>query len=228
MTNPANYVPWIFGFASQRGTIFEPIVYLSSSFAVQAVGGLTFKGVTAINTFGSTTAATLVVLRDPLFVANSVQVSYSTGFTPLIGDFETPVEATYAYNPAGSPWTFAGGSGIAANGSAFNNPDATQGTQVAFLQNSGAKISRTVVFPTGGYWQINFQLAWRLTQVQPLKFTVDGIQVGRLLSVSADGWTSFNGIPFFVTAGTHTIAFETTAVGDLTTFVDSVVMTAAP
>ena len=42
----------------------------------------------------------------------------------------------FQYRPTGSPWTFAGNSGLAANNSGFTsgNPPAPQGTQVAFLQ----------------------------------------------------------------------------------------------
>jgi len=59
--------------------------------------------------------------------------------------FETPVTSTYQYNPSGGSWSFTAqsgstGSGICANGSAFNsgNPSAPQGGQVAFLQGTGS------------------------------------------------------------------------------------------
>ena len=44
----------------------------------------------------------------------------------------------FQYTPTGSPWTFVGTSGIAANNSNFNNPNAPEGTQVGILQNNGS------------------------------------------------------------------------------------------
>src|SRR5204862_434248 len=46
----------------------------------------------------------------------------------------------FQYRPAGSPWTFTGGAGIAGNYSGFTsgNPSAPEGTQVAFLQGTGS------------------------------------------------------------------------------------------
>src|SRR5437763_454070 len=56
--------------------------------------------------------------------------------------FETSAVAAgaYKYGPAGSAWAFAGTAGLSANGSGFTsgNPAAPQGTQVAFLQGTGA------------------------------------------------------------------------------------------
>ncbi|MCH1922950.1 hypothetical protein L9G15_26420, partial [Shewanella sp. A3A] len=62
------------------------------------------------------------------------------------GGFETPVLSanTHRYRPEGNTggWTFGGlagnGSGILANGSAFGNPVAPEGTQVAFIQGTGS------------------------------------------------------------------------------------------
>src|SRR4051812_844212 len=48
-------------------------------------------------------------------------------------------DGKYQYRPTGSPWIFAGNSGITSNNSGFTwgNPPAPQGTQVAFLQKVG-------------------------------------------------------------------------------------------
>src|SRR5262249_56281001 len=61
------------------------------------------------------------------------------------GGFESPDVGTgsfgaFAYDPAGSAWTFDEGAGVAGNGSGFTdgNPDAPEGTQVAFLQGAGS------------------------------------------------------------------------------------------
>ncbi|MCD6049166.1 MAG: metallophosphoesterase, partial [Verrucomicrobia bacterium] len=58
---------------------------------------------------------------------------------PNLG-FETPATASYVYNPAGASWAFTGNSGISSNNTAFTsgNPNAPQGTQVAFLQRTSS------------------------------------------------------------------------------------------
>ena len=52
------------------------------------------------------------------------------------GGFEAPVTATYVYRPTAS---FAGGSGLAANNSAWHFAGAPEGNQVAFLQTGAAR-----------------------------------------------------------------------------------------
>src|SRR5262245_27432497 len=57
------------------------------------------------------------------------------------GGFETPSLGTgYQYDPAGAAWSFAGNAGLTGNNNGFTNgnPAAPGGTQVAFLQTSGA------------------------------------------------------------------------------------------
>ena len=59
----------------------------------------------------------------------------------------------FQYRPAGSPWTFAGGAGIAGNGSGFTagNPPAPEGTQVAFLQRTGSFSQAVAGWAAGTY-----------------------------------------------------------------------------
>ena len=72
------------------------------------------------------------------------------------------VPATSSTGPTGSPWTFSGNSGIAANNSAFTsgNPPAPQGTQVAFLQITGS-FTQTVAGWAAGSYVITFDAAQR-------------------------------------------------------------------
>src|SRR5262249_30207215 len=95
-----------------------------------------------------------------------VQVGFTGGFQSLdpslaVAVFSDPGFEThsvgagsYAYDPTGSPWTFSGktdnGSGLASNGSAFNNPSAPEGSQVAFLQATGS-ISQVINLDAGTY-----------------------------------------------------------------------------
>ena len=76
--------------------------------------------------------------------------------------FELPnVGSGYLIDPTGSPWTFSGPSGVAGNNSPVTsgNPNAPQGTQVAFAQNGGT-ISQAVSF-TAGTYTISFDAAQR-------------------------------------------------------------------
>ena len=72
---------------------------------------------------------------------------YSSGSTAAaLSDpgFELPAlgsgPSAYQYNPPGSPWTFNGYAGVAGNASGFtaSNPNAPQGSQVAFIQMTGS------------------------------------------------------------------------------------------
>ena len=77
-----------------------------------------------------------------------------------------------------------------------------------------------------GSYTLSFQAARRsccvAPYVQPIKVTVDGTQIGSLVSPAN---TSFSivSIPFSVAmTGAHTIVFTGTDVNDKTTFIDSV------
>lgn len=76
-TNPANYVPWITGYLCDNFSTHEPLIYFAAGWGVQSPG-LTINGITTTLDFNPTFApnATLVILRDPLVVPNSVQVTY--------------------------------------------------------------------------------------------------------------------------------------------------------
>jgi hypothetical protein len=115
----------------------------------------------------------------------------------------------YQYRPAGSPWTFTGSAGVAANGSAFtaSDPNAPEGNQVAFLQGTGS-ISQAVYF-TGGIYTIGFKVAQAanvLSNAQGFQVLVDGVVVA-----SATPWdlayTAYTTASFRVTAGKHTVTF---------------------
>ena len=70
--------------------------------------------------------------------------------------------ADYTYDPTGSVWTYAGESGVSGNGSAFTymNPNAPQGSQVAFLQSAGS-INQAVTITTAGSYHISLSAAQR-------------------------------------------------------------------
>jgi serine/threonine protein kinase len=149
---------------------------------------------------------------------------------PTVADagFETPWlgHAGYQYGPTGSRWTFSNGGGIAANGSAFtsNNPNAPQGTQVAFLQETGL-IRQTISFAAGNY-QISFSAAQRKgvnKSVQNFRLWIDGQVVGTF-TPSGFKYKRYSTGSFTVSAGNHVLSFQglDSNSGDNTAFIDAV------
>jgi hypothetical protein len=134
---------------------------------------------------------------------------------PVDPGFETPNVGTgtfgaFQYNPSGSPWTFNPGSGVAGNGSGFTagNPNAPQGTQVAFLQGAGASISQSVTLAAGAY-NISFSAAQRgngNASSQIFQVLIDNTVVGTFTPGSTS-YAVFSTSGIAVTAGAHTIQF---------------------
>jgi hypothetical protein len=122
--------------------------------------------------------------------------------------FELPALApnTSQNSPAGSPWQFAAGTGIASNGSSLTsgNPNAPDGSQVAFVQNSGS-MSQSVYLGAGSY-VLSFLAAQCAgqTQYQQLQVLVDGVQVGMVIP-SGTSYASYQTSSFTVTAGMYTV-----------------------
>src|SRR5262249_52304806 len=84
-----------------------------------------------------------------LVAADLVCPSAAAGVLQEAG-FESPAVGSgslgaFQYDPAGSPWAYTGQAGVAGDGSGFTagNPNAPEGTQVGFLQGTGA-FSQTV------------------------------------------------------------------------------------
>jgi fibronectin type 3 domain-containing protein len=136
----------------------------------------------------------------------------------------------YRYSPSGSSWTFTGsspsGSGIAGNASGFTfgNPNAPEGVQVAFLQDSGTT-SQSVNFAAGSY-TLSFQAAQRGNYqytYQTFQVLVDGTVVGTFQPASTS-YAQYTTNRFTVMAGNHTIEFAglNPNGGDNTAFIDQV------
>src|SRR5205085_5948581 len=99
----------------------------------------------------------------------------------------------YQYNPSGAGWTFSS-SGIENNGSAWGATSAPEGSQTAFIQSLGS-ISQALSLSAGSY-TLSFKAAQRnccvSPFVQPLRVTVDGTQVGGLVSPGSTSFASFS------------------------------------
>ena len=153
------------------------------------------------------------------------------------GSFEIPaLGSNFKYNPTGTGigWTFGGSSGIQGNGSAWGAASAPDGVQTAFIQGVGT-ISQTINFNAGSHI-LSVQAARRSGNVpaggvQPIKVSIDGQQIGSLISPASTGFTPFT-IPFSIaTSGAHKLSFAGTVAAagdDLSTFIDAVVITGPP
>jgi hypothetical protein len=163
---------------------------------------------------------------------DSVQVNSVTIPTVANATFETPNVGTgffgaFVYDPTGAGWTFNGGAGVAGNNSGFTsgNPNAPDGTQVGFLQQTGS-FSQLVSFATGGTYTISFQAAQRgnyQASSQAFQVLVDGSAVGTF-TPAGTSYAALVTNAFTVTAGSHTISFAglNPNGGDNTAFVDGV------
>ncbi len=144
------------------------------------------------------------------------------------GSFEQPVTSSFIYRPTDptGAWTFANNSGVQHNGSPFGASNAPDGVQTAFIQSGTTPpgtISQTLTMQAGSY-TISFSVARRVQQIQPIKVMLDGLQVGGTITPASQSFAQVS-IPITVTAGQHTIAIAgTVSSGDVTTFVDSVVV----
>ena len=135
--------------------------------------------------------------------------------------------------PTATPWSFTGSSGVSSNNSGFTsgNPNAPQGTQVAFLQQYGS-ISQSVPVATSGPYVLTFQAANRgnfgVAQ-ENFEVLIDGSVVG-IFTPSSTSYQSYSTVAFPVIAGTTPkITFQglDSAGGDNTAFIDQVAVALA-
>ncbi len=174
-------------------------------------------------------AGTIKQLRwDPVAASGTVDADYIRvsnmgGNTPPFANpgFETPGTTTYIYGPMTNGWTFDGGSGVQHNGSAWGAASAPDGVQTAFLQSVG-QMSQSVTFQAGTY-SVGFKAAKRTISGGTQSFDVyyDSTLIGSF-TPTLGSFTSFTTDSFTATAGSHTIKFVGTALGDNTDFIDSV------
>ena len=175
-----------------------------------------------------------VTLTDPVGnVTVSPDYTFSTAVV-MLGGFETPnvgpagQTSSYQYNPAGSPWTFAGQSGISANGTTFTqfNSNAPEGVQVAFLQNHGSFSQVISGFQDGASYTFAFTTAQRgYSFTQDFQVFLDGTSIGH--------FTPGGGYSIQITkavspgSGSHTLNFvglNSQATYDVTALIDNVLM----
>ena len=207
----------------------SPVSPTSTSFASFSVAITLATSGTHTITFGGTTGGDKSTFIDDV---KSAAGSPPPGGTLVNPSFESPaLGGSYQYNPtaAGVGWSFAGGSGIQGNGSAWGAAAAPAGTQTAFIQSTGT-ISQSLSLTAGSY-TLSFKAAQRSCcvspYVQPIQVSVDGTPVGNPVAPTSTAFTSFSIAFSIATGGTHTITFTGTSGSDRTTFIDSVALASA-
>ncbi len=167
---------------------------------------------------------------------------------PVIGDsgFENPVQPAGQFEQAtgtgggtlvGSLWTFAGGSGITRNISAFQSGShvAPEGIQHAILQGRGASMTQTIDGFIGG---VQYQLSLLTMARQHAQYGNDlevildlGLPTERMIldmsEVTFNKFTEVLSDPFMATKDSYTLTIRADLnggllTGDHTTFVDDV------
>jgi hypothetical protein len=146
---------------------------------------------------------------------------------PADSGFETPQlglgVSAFQYCPQGSPWSFDGAAGVAANKSQFTaaNPDAPQGRQVAFIQERGS-LSQAVKLDAGKY-ALSMDAAQRAGSQQQIQVLVDGNPVG-IITPANTSYALCSTALFTIAAGTHTLKLQglNPGGGDNTAFIDQV------
>jgi len=202
------------GLITPPGTGFTPV---SIPFSIAAAGAhaLQFAGTDATG-------------DKSTFIDNVAIGSAAIPNTLANTSFEAPVVGNgFAYGPTGANvgWTFAS-AGVQGNGSAWGAAVAPNGSQTAFIQQTGT-ISQTFNLDPGNY-TLALQVARRNYSVpagsaQPIRVTIDGTQIGSLVTPPSTAFTPI-AIPFSIaTSGMHTLVFTgTDASGDKSTFIDAV------
>ncbi len=116
---------------------------------------------------------------------------------------------------------------MAGNSSGFTsgNPNAPQGSQVAFVQKTG-RISQAVNFAAAGSYVISFSAAQRAnfgTSKETVQVLVDGTVVDTF-TPAGTGYATYTTAAFHVAAGGHTISFVGVdpSGADYTAFLDGV------
>ncbi len=213
---------------NQIGDLIEPTSisfdnYTSQPFTVTA--GAHNLRLEVVNSYGDNSTLIDIVEMVP------AEVGFPPYIKPEGNSFETPYVGDAANRfiarPSGSGWRFTGNSAIQRNNSAWGASDAPSGYQTAVLQgatNALSSISQKITFTAGSY-NINFFAARRGGQVQPIKISVNGTQVGPTITPATSAFNKYTTASFTVAAGSYTLRLEATnSIDDRTSFIDKVVI----
>jgi len=193
------------------------------------VGGFIKLGNGTLSLAGGATPATAPITIE----SGSLKLDPATTGSVLVPNpgFETPAYGPqgWAYDPAGTGWTFNSSGGTASNNTPWVGVS-PEGVQVAFLQNNGT-MSAEVTSSSDGHYLLSFLAANRPGYpASGLVVTLDGI----LLDVLPPGHIGRGGdfnrfeLPAIrLSAGTHTLSFQGQQNGpDSDTLIDDIRFTA--
>jgi hypothetical protein len=235
----------VLGFSNQNG--------ITGSYD-SAAGVLTLAGSASVAnyqsalrsvTYFNSSSSPSTSARTVTFTVNDGSPSNNTGsgtrgitvYTSFrAGGFEVPAVGTgffgaFQYGPSGTAWSYAGGAGVAGNGSGFTsgNPNAPEGTQVAFLQNINSSVSQTFTAAAGTY-RVSFRAAQRAYQpgggAQQVRVLVDGADQGTCTPTGAT-YQSFATAALTLADGIDTLSFAGLTAGDNTALLDLVAVASA-
>jgi len=130
--------------------------------------------------------------------------------------FETPSLAYGAYksDPKEGGWTFVSNAGIAGNGSPFYQPDAPEGTQAAFIQDTQS-VSQTFNVSVEGYYLVQgMAVGRRPDAINSILVQIDDSTINTIQSssLSVGAWIHWSSPVVYLPAGKHTLTFK--GVGD--------------
>ncbi len=174
--------------------------------------------------------------RVRLYLESKYKLRRNT--TLVNGDFEFPVVKGFQIAPCpfaghargAQGWFFANQALLQSNGSTWSGATAPSGTQTAVLQGLDGRlgsISQMVHLAAGSY-TMSLKTARYKGQIQPLKFSVDQIQIGSTITPTGDVFQSSTTSSFTLTEGLHLLRIEATDnSGDKSTLLDDVILNKA-
>ncbi len=124
---------------------------------------------------------------------DAVAIAASQPNQPFDPGFESPSVGSggsaYQFDPTNSPWTFSGDAGVTGNASGYtaSNPNAPQGSQVAFLQITGSASQSFYMAP--GMYDVSLQAAQRGIGLSDQ--TIEVLVDGQLVSTITPSGTSY-------------------------------------
>ena len=168
--------------------------------------------------------------------AYSIEIQSADAPRVINGSFEDPAIGAnnFVEGVPATGWTrIAGpnttsGSGIVANGSAYGNPAAPDGTQAALLKDEGGMSQTVGGFAAGQQYTVSFEAAGR-NGLGPNPFTVSvgGNTLtfsGQSVITPGNAYALYTSDPFTATSGSEALAFTSnlTSDQDLSSYVDAV------
>jgi ELWxxDGT repeat protein len=177
--------------------------YMTNSFTVAAPGVLHTVSFAGLNT----DSGSALLIDQLALVPRATRQLGATGFeAPQFPDTSSAPDHII-YDPTGTPLSYNGDAGVVGNGSSFlGGAIAPQGTQVAFLQDTGS-FTATLPFAAGTFF-FSFQAAQRIGNDSSMSFQI--LVDGNVVSTITPGSTSFGAYAsasFTLTGGIHTITF---------------------